>query len=62
MTILATHLLAAASSKALVRPADVINDNGGVCTAQGETLWGKMVTFLHDTIVWQAYYNNFRIK
>jgi hypothetical protein len=62
MTIHATHLLAAAPLKALVRPANLINLNGGVCTAQGETLWGKMVTFLHDTIVWLAYYNNFRIK
>jgi len=62
MTIHATHLLAAASPNALARPSDLINDNGGVCTAQGETLWGKMVTFLHDTIIWQAYYNNFHIK
>jgi hypothetical protein len=61
MTIHATHLLEAASNE-LLRPPDLIDDNGGVCTAQGKTLWGKMVTFLHDPIIWQTHYNYLRIK
>jgi hypothetical protein len=61
-TIHATHLLEAASSNELLRPPDLIDDNGGVCTAQGKTLCGKTVTFLHDPIIWQTHYNYFRIK
>src|SRR6516225_2129277 len=61
MTIHATRLPATATERADAASRSDRRQRWSLY-GQRKTLWGKIVTFLHDTIIWQMYYNCHRNK